>query len=311
LSRELREMPKKLPMSEKREWLTAFDEGKPAAQIARERKHAIKVIKRGIEEARAERDGATARAEIVKGALIKHQKQLLGIVDKFYQAAEVPPADLELRRDKSGALEPIPLPYSMIVYTPEKGLTVELPDENTTQWGLLREHLARDRVWSAIRNWKESLISHVRERMELESAIKISVENETGFKVSMAPPGDQEPNVVYDFTVKLFYIVQIRKALGILDKTNPQDRMIASDDGYVRHGEGGSEMAYCPNKQNECREALITAFNKIPDLPEMKKVIITEIELKNTSSKLKRPLEDIRLMGLVPGRCRICSRIGL
>jgi hypothetical protein len=304
-------MPKQIPMSDKREWLIEHDEGKPSAQIAREKKHGLKVIKRGIEEARAERDWAAARAEIVKEALIKHQKQLLEIVDRLYQAAEFPPADLELRRDKSGALEPIPLPYSRIVPTPEKGLAVELTNENTALWELLREHLARERVWSAIRNWREALISHMSARIEMELAIKMVIESETGYRVSTASLNNKKPEVVYDLTVKLFYTVQIRKALGIRDETNPQDRIAANDDGYVRHGEGGSEIAYCPGKQNECREALITAFNKIPDLPEMKNVITTEIELKKASSKLKRLLEDIRLMGLVPGRCRICSRIGV
>lgn len=304
-------MPKQIPMSEKREWLKAYDEGKPAAEIARVKKRALKVIKRGIEEARAERDGAAARAEIVKEALIKHQQQLLGIVDRLFQATEIPPADLELGYEKSGALAPTPLPYSRIIYTPEKGLTVELSDENTTLWELLKEHLTRDRIWSTIRKWKEALISHIRARTELELAIKILIERKAGYRVNAASFGDKKPDVVYELTVKLFYVVQIRKALGILDETNPQDRIIASDDGYVRHGEGGSEMAYCPGKQNECREALITVFNKILDLPEMKKVTTTEIELRNASSKLRKPLEDIRLMGLVPGRCRICSHISL
>jgi hypothetical protein len=304
-------MPKKLPMSEKREWLKDFDEGTPAAEIAKERKRAPKVIKRGIEEARAERDGAAARAEIVKEALIKHQQHLLGIVDRLFKAAEIPPADLELRREKSGALTPIQLPYSRIIPTPEKGLTVELPDENTALWGLLREHLARARVWSAIRNWREALISHIRARTELELAIKMLIESETGCRVSAASPGDKKPSAVYDSTVKLFYTVQIRKALSIPDGTNPQDRIVAGDDGYVRHGEGGSEMAYCPGKQDECRKALISAFKKIPDLPQIERVVTTEIVLKSAISKLKRPLEDFQLMGLIPGRCRICSRISL
>jgi hypothetical protein len=304
-------MPKQISMSEKREWLIEYDGGTPAAQIARDRKRALKVVKRGIEEARAERDGAAARAEIIKEALIKHQKQLLGIVDRLYQAAELPPADMELRRDKSGALEPIQFPYSWITPTLEKGLTVKLLDENTALWGLLREHLARARVWSAIRNWKEYLISHISARIELELAIKTLIESETGYRVSTAPPSDKSPGVVYDLAVKLFYTVQIRKALGISDATNPQGRIAAGDDGYVRLDEVGSEMAYCPGKQKECREALITAFNKIPDLPEIERVVTTENELKKASSKLKRLLEDIRLMGLVPGRCRICSRISL
>jgi hypothetical protein len=304
-------MPKQIPLSIKREWLKEHDEGKPAAKIARERKHSLKVIKRGIEEARAGRDGAAARAEIVKEALIKHQQQMMGIIERLLGAAEIPPVDLELRREKSGALAPIPLPSGRIIYTPEKGLTVELSDENTTLWELLKGHLTRDRIWSTIRNWKEALISHMRARLELKSGIKTRIEIETGFKVTEDKPADDKTGFVYPLTVKLFYIVQIRKALGIPDETNPQNRIVASDDGYVRHGEGGSELAYCPGKQEECREALIRAFKKIPNSPEIKRVIITESELNNVSSKLKRPLEDIRLMGLISGRCRICSRISL
>jgi hypothetical protein len=214
-------MPKKIPMSEKRVWLNDFDEGKPVAEIARKRKHALKVIKRGIEEARAERDGAAARAEIVKEALINHQRQLLGVVDRLLRATEIPPADLELRYEKSGALAPIPLSSSRIIYTPEEGLTVELSDENTPLWRLLKEHLARDRIWSAIRNWRRALISHFMSRFDLELAIKMLIKSKTGCRVSAASPGDKEPDVVYDFAVKLFYNVQIRKALGIPDGTNP------------------------------------------------------------------------------------------
>lgn len=304
-------MPKKVPMSEKREWLRDFDEGKPAAEIAKVRKRGLKVIKRGIEEARAERDGAAARAEIVKDALVKHQQQLMGIIERLLQAAEVPPPDLELRREKSGALAPIPLPASRIIYTPTQGLIVDLSDENSTLWELLKEHLTRDRIWSAVRNWREAFIPHIRARLELKSGIKTLIEIETEFKVIDDKPANDKTAFVYPHAVNLFYIVHMRKALGISDGTNPQERMIASDEGYVRHGGGGSELAYCPGKQEQCRVALIRAFEKIPDLSERKRVIATESELRNVSNKLKRLLEDIRLMGLIPGRCRICSRISL
>ena len=304
-------MPKKIPMSEKRKWLEDFDEGKPAAQIARERRRALKVIKRGIEEARAERDGAAARSEIVKEALIKHQQQLMGIIDRLLDAAKIPPADLELRREKSGALVPIPLPASRIIYTPEQGLIVDLSDENTTLWKLLKEHLTRDRIWSTIKNWKESMISHITTRIELESGIKTLIERETGYEVAESKTTDDTKGFVYPHAVKLFYTIHMRKALGIPDGTNPQERMIASDDGYVSHGGGGSEMAYCPGRQDDCLKALIKVYHKIPDLPEIKRVITTGSELVIVSDKLKRPLEDIRLMGLIPGRCRICGRISL
>jgi len=304
-------MPKKIPMSEKREWLKYFDEGIPTAQIAKKKTKALKVIKRGIDEARAERDGTAARAEIVKDALIKHQNQLMAIINRLSDAAEIPPADLELRREKSGALAPIPLPAGRIIYIPEQGLVYELSDENTTLWGLLKEHRTRDRIWSTIKNWKVALVNHIQARTGLELGIRMLVERETGLKFPDEKTPKSKGDHINPFAVQLFYIVQIRKALGISDETNPQNRMFAGDDGYVRNGEGGSELAYCPGKQHECREALIRAFNKIPDLQETKKVIVTHSELKNVSNKLKRMLEDISLMGLIPGRCRICSRISL
>ena len=132
-----------------------------------------------------------------------------------------------------------------------------------------------------------------------------------GLEVREGKPADNKGGVVYPHAVNLYNTVHIRKALGIIDGTNPEKRLIATEDGYVLHGEAGSEMAYCPGKQNECREGLIRAFEKIQNLPETKNVVSTEAELKSVSDKLKRPLEDIGLMGLVPGRCRICNRISL
>jgi hypothetical protein len=309
---EGRVMPKQIPMSEKREWLQKSDEGMTTAQIAKEKEKALKVVKRGIEEARAERDGAAARAEIVKDALKDHQHQLMAIVKRLLDAAEPPPPDLELRREKNGSLVPIPIPAGRILYAPEQGLIVELSDENTALWGLLREHFTtRDRIWSAIKNWKGALVNHIQARTGFELGIKMLIEKETCFSVIKERSPNSLENYINPFTIQLFYTVQIRKTLGISDETNPQDRIFAGDDGYVRNGEGGSEMAFCLGKQQECREALIKAFNMIPGLSETKKVIATDLELKNVSNKLKRMLEDIKLMGLIPGRCRICSRISL
>ena len=306
-------MPKQIPLAIKKEWLKEYEEGKTEARIAREQKHSLNVIKRGIEEARANRDGYAARAEIVKDALKNHQKQLMAVIERLLKLSDPPPADLELRREKSGALTPIPLAAGRIVYTPAEGLTVELWDESTPQWGLLKEHLRRGRIWPAIKQWKDSLIAHIRARIEFESGIKALIESETGIRVASITPVDKNRKFdsVSPFAVNLFYEVSIRKALGISDETNPQERITASDDGYVRHGGGGSELAYCPGKQDPCRDALIRAFGKIQDLPETAKLVTSDVELKRVSRKLKESLEDIQLMGLVSGRCRICNRISL
>lgn len=304
-------MPKQLPLSIKREWLKEYEDGKSAADIARDQGRALKVIKRGIEEARADRDGIFARTEIVKEALIKHQKQLMEIIKRLMALTEGLPADIELRREKGGSLAPIPLLAGRIVYNSVDGLTVELSDELTPYWGLLKEHLKRGRIWSATEGWKKSAAVHMKARSNLELGIRLLIQSKTGLPVATSEPTAEEDHLIYPFTVRLFYEVNIRKLLGIPDETNPQDTLVATPDGYVLHGNNGSKLAYCLGKQQECRDALVRAFNKIKALPEVEMVTATDMELKKAGAKLKKHLEDFVLMGMVPGRCRICSRISM
>ena len=120
---------------------------------------------------------------------------------------------------------------------PSQGITVELSDEDTTLWELLKQHLTRDRIWSAIRNWKEALINRTRVILEFESGIRWLVENETGLRVSEGKPADDNTTFIYPHAVNLFFTVNIRKALGISDETNLQERIVATDDGsYGHHG---------------------------------------------------------------------------
>lgn len=304
-------MPKQIPLSEKREWLKEYEEGNPEAKVAKERHRALKVIKRGIQEARANRDGSAARAEIVKEALIRHQKQLFEIVNRLLNLTNTIPANFKLRREKNGAIAPIILSAGLIVYSPEKGLVTKLSDENTSEWGLLKEHLKQRRIWSILEQWKTALIANTKALLDFERGIKTLVEIETGLQVISDKPGDEQKGFIYPFTAELFSEVSIRKAVGISDETNPDKRMVTTEDGYILHGQAGSRLAYCLGRQDECREALVRAFEKIQDLKERLIVVSTDAELKNVSAKLKGPLDDIRLMGLIPGQCRICSRISL
>ena len=304
-------MPKQIPLSEKREWLKEYEEGKPEAKIGKDKHRALKVIKRGVQEARADRDGSAARAEIVKEALMRHQKQLFEIANRLLNLTNTIPANFKLRREKNGAIAPIILSAGLIVYSPEKGLVTELWDENTSEWRLLKEHLKQGRIWSILEQWKTALVANTKALLDFERGIKTLVETETGLQVISDKLGDEQNGFIYPFTVELFIEVSIKKAVGIPDETNPDKRMVTTEDGYILHGQAGSRLAYCPGRQDECLEALVRAFRKIQDLKERLIVASTDAELKNVSAKLKGPLDDIRLMGLIPGQCRICSRISL
>jgi len=135
------------------------------------------------------------------------------------------------------------------------------------------------------------------------------LENETGLRVLGEIPDDKKTSFVFPANVKLFYGVAINKALGIPDETNPQERIIATPDGYILNGVAGTKLAYCPGKQEQCRDKLIKVFNKIPDAPEFRNIPASNDDLRSAIKKAKQPLEDVHLLGLVSGQCRICSQV--
>lgn len=184
----------------------------------------------------------------------------MNVINRVLSALALPASDLELRRERDGGLAPIPLPAARISYDPSKGLILELSDENTTLWELLREHLRRDRLWTILNKWKKAMIAHVQARLALERETRLLLQSETKFEVTEGSASDGEQGFIFPITVSLFYGVTLNRALGIPDKTNPEERIIAAADGYVLHRQGGSQLAYCLGRQE--------TQNNLQDVPD-------------------------------------------
>lgn len=79
--------------------------------------------------------------------------------------------------------------------------------------------------------------------------------------------------------------------------------------GEVTHGRGLA-LAHAPGKEEECRGAIIAAVAELLRSDEWRSVLETFRRIKGSATKARQAAEEIRLLGLLPGRCRICSRLG-
>ena len=152
---------------------------------------------------------------------------------------------------------------------------------------------------------------HVETRSSQEKRIGKLLVEEIGAEVADIKPAKVDQEYINPSTVQLLYTIVMRRNFGMSYPTYTEERLVASSDGYVRNGEGGTELVFCPRRTDDCRNALIAVFNKLPGTEEMKRVHATHLTLTNESNKLKQKLEDFQLMGLIPGRCRICNRMSL
>lgn len=298
-------MPREIPLTEKTEWLKARQEGQSQAAIARRFGRDVRTIKRGIEEVRRAQDSQAARMELLKDALQNHQKALLGIIDDVLSALVPLPTNLELPLQRHYTPVTIPLSGATVSYDSEKGWIVTLEDEGTALWGLVREHLRRDRMWNALNRWEKAIAAHLEARMALKLKTAALLEKKTGLKMDPAQPTYVEPSVV-----ELFYEVALNRALGIPDTRSPEKNIMASGDGYVLYF--NSRIANTEaGAEDKCVKDMLDALKKLQMSPEVGDAVATYRELEESTAKARRAVEEISLLGLVPGQCRVCRRLGI
>jgi len=78
----------------------------------------------------------------------------------------------------------------------------------------------------------------------------------------------------------------------------------------VRYGPG-TIFAENVNDAEECRANILDAFESLKTVQETKRFQETCENLKASTYKARSPVEEISLLRLVPGRCRVCRRLGI
>jgi len=109
--------------------------------------------------------------------------------------------------------------------------------------------------------------------------------------------------------IELFYGVALNKILNIPDETNLEEGIVAGDDNFIRHGPGGPELAHSKNAE-ERRGRILSVFSSLPQTPEASEVRRTNRELADITKTAKREVDELLLLNMVIGRCRVCRRLG-
>ena len=64
-------------------------------------------------------------------------------------------------------------------------------------------------------------------------------------------------------------------------------------------------------KLSEYKNGLVKAFNELKDSPEATEVVSTFQQLEKVLPKARNEFRALQLLGVVPGRCRLCEQFGI
>ena len=306
-------MPKKVSIIDKRNWLEKYESGKSEAAIASESKRDVRTVKKGIEEARREQDIRLARAELLKEALRKHQDSLEGELRKILKDLEHPPGDFaplswyrgnnsifvtaEFMEKESESRQPSKVGRKSATMT-------------TTVLNLLRQHLKNDKLWKWLADWEKALSAHLADRKALQRKAAAILEEATGYKV-VDDRGDVAPPFLCSYTTgHLLYQSALDSAFGLRRSDTMEDDVIAdTKGGTVKYHH--SILAEAPGTEEKTRHNILAAHRVLLSSYELNHVSITFGVLKESAAKVRQSVEEILLLGFIPGQCDVCKRLGL
>jgi len=305
-------MGRKFPGADKTRWLQDYEGGKSEGSIAAELGCDVRTIKKGIEEARRERDARVARIELLKDAMSKHHETLLGRLGEISGSLQLPPRDWTvlswLDNGESvlsgGRIDSGDKPKHESSRNPS---SADIRADKLDQ--MLKQHLKTDKLWRLLARQKRAYASHRLARIELQQKTVDILELETG--CSLESGSNVMPPYLCSYTTgDVFYRMTLRVAFDDYLNDAWQDEIIV-DPGNCYVNYRNLTLAEATGKADQCREKLVRAFQKMRSLPEIKQVVASYQELQESTSRAKQALEEIRLSGLVPGQCKVCRRLGM
>ncbi len=305
-------MPKKFSITDKNKWLEDYENGKSESSIASDSNCDLRTVKRGIVEARRQRDAEAARIDLLKQAVLRHQERLLKKLSEILSTLTMPPHDWAVHSwDENGQST-----------LRESGLDMDdsVEDEASDDLkksdiqadmieGMLRQHLRGENLWKALARREKAYSVHRLARIALQYRVVGLLEEETGYKLEAR--GDVPPPFLYSYTAgDLFYRMALAHAFGDSKNNGWQDEIVAdTKGGCVKYR--NTILVEVPGQTDECRKSLLEAFGKIKLLPEVGRIVDTHTELEESTFKARQAVEEIRLLDLVPGVCKTCRRLGM
>ena len=306
-------MPKKISIIDKREWLEEYESGKSEFEIAKIMKRDTRTVKKALEDARRDRDARYAHSELMKEALRNHQdalnKELTGLI-KSLESHRDDFAPLSWNQGAksvftwAGRVED--LGYVPGVSAGRRGSTLRMA---STAVDLLRQHFKNDKISSMLFQWEKAYITHIAARVSLQNKVISVLEQKTGYEVFDRPP--EPPPYLVSYTAgSILYQDIIGLALGLHAKSDLEKGIVADiQDGTVKYQY--SILAKAPGNEISCRDHIVEAYRELIKSEEYGLVKSSFQELDKMAIKARQAVEDIVLLGYIPGQCRVCRRLGM
>jgi len=305
-------MKNKFSIEDKRNILGQYEKGKPAVAFTKEYHCGIRAVNAALDDARRERDASHARSELMKEALHNHQKRLEEEMRRIFTSLEVPEVGFThlswYRADNSI--------FSTVVKESFQTSTLGLVKKpgrpssaSPTATDLLRQHLKSDSLWKLLVENDKAHAEHISYRIAFQRKVVDLLETNTGYEMNFK----SESNTPYlcSYTAGLaVYEACLRVELEGRKKEEFINELVCdTQSGCIKYRY--NILIEDRGNEEKCLQNILNAYKELLETPILEKIRKSREELSECSAKVKRAVEEIVLMGFIPGSCSSCQKLGM
>jgi hypothetical protein len=178
---------------------------------------------------------------------------------------------------------------------------------------LLIEHLRNGKTWREFADWQRSSDKHRIACGQLQIKAIVALADLTGLRIPDKVDVTTTPFLHAENTGDLLCRAVVKHLSGGQDiETVVKEIIVNGDRGAVLHGttvlvEGIKEY----KELTECRDSIVKALETLKESSEAMQVLDTYHQMEKALPKARNELRAVRLLGVLPGQCRLCRQFGL
>lgn len=155
------------------------------------------------------------------------------------------------------------------------------------------------------------MVDHIRARINLRLKVQTILESTTGFRVIDVIENTNSASYLYFAAVELFYQKAMEEAFQTPNREVLNEELIVIAKPYIRYTKGDKPLAHCLDSAEQCQLSIINSYYSLMKSVEVDRIKESHENLVDITKKTRSMMEEIILLGLIPGRCRVCRRLGL
>lgn len=306
-------MPKTYPDSKKKQWLKQLEQGVSLKQIASKAKCDERTVKRAVQELQSSHAAREALTQLYQEALRSHMDKLNEALDIVIEGLNLPDVYSTEMAWSQIAQSQTFSQQDRVTEAKETKVLGHGDDDAFSDNALLAEHLRNGKALRALADWYRIHKKHRAACGQLQIKVFALLSEVTGLKTRAKGDVTTTPFLHAENAGDLLCRTAIQYLSANKDTSGFGKEIVAhSERGEIQHRttvlvEGLKDAC----KLSDCKAGILKSLKVLKESPEATEVLNTFQQLEKILPKARNELRAIRLLGVLPGQCRLCRQFGL